>query len=59
MVETVFEIQSHLAHVPVTIRTTSCLMTEFELFGLCVVMFTANIYFAQLETFSVTVAVII
>jgi len=47
MVETVFGIQSHLAHVPVTIRTTSCLMTEFEFVGLCVGIFTANLYFGQ------------
>jgi len=59
MVETVFEIQSHLAHVPVTIRMSSCLMTEFELVGFCVGIFTANLYLGQLGTFLVKVAVII
>jgi hypothetical protein len=59
MVETMFEIQSHLAHVHVTVRMTSCLMTEFELVGLCVGIFTANLYLGQLGTFLVKVVVII
>jgi hypothetical protein len=58
MVEPVFGIQSHLAHVTVTIRMTSCL-TEFELVGLCVGILTANVYFGQLGFFSVKLAVII